>query len=538
MKKILFTLILFTVIISLVSIGCQQQEKTAGDIKPSATAPSITTTTKVPNPAATTAAAPKGEMYGGILREAMISAPARPIGYPAEGVGISHTAGSPAIERLLRTKIDGSSEGVLATAWEVDSASKSITLTLRKGVKFHDNSDFNAEVCKWNLDQQIEAKTARTWLSVDIIDEYTIRINLESFTNMDLSDLAGPTTSQISKEFAEKNGLDAARWNPVGTGPFMFESYERDAKLTYKRNPNYWDAPKPYLDGVEMVIITDATVQQLAFQKGDIHILRDITPQVSRELEDTGSYNVKTDVLGPADKILYPDSMNPKSPWADVRVRYAASYALDRESLAEALGFGYAIPAYQIMQGFKELQVPGLIKTTYNPDKAKALLKESGYPKGFKTTIHNSVVIPNDYVSAIAAQFRDVGIDTSFETPTRGLFEEMRYGTWDGLMSHGLGVWENWNKSFSSYFMGLQYRYVKRPAGFEEGVIASLAAPEQDPELIKNVIKIMYDDMMIIPYMETLTTQFNQKGLHNQRENEFGTQTILYAEYWLEKQLR
>jgi ABC-type transport system substrate-binding protein len=231
--------------------------------------------------------------------------------------------------------------------------------------------------------------------------------------------------------------------------------------------------------------------------------------------------------------------MNSKSPWADPKVRFAASYALDRPSLADALGYGFAIPAYQLLQGFPETRIPDLVPTLYDPAKTQSLLKEAGYPNGFKTTIHAFTrIVPQNYVVAVADQLRKVGINAETDFPTSGKYEEMRYGTWDGLMAHGLNAFDNRNQVFTFYFTGLQFGYCKKSAGWQQGVDASLASPQVEPQLLQNVIQIMYDDMMIIPYMEQQAFLFRLPGVHNPRAEQFPVLTTLYSEIWIEKSLR
>jgi peptide/nickel transport system substrate-binding protein len=540
-KKTIFILLSFVALFSLILVAC--------DNTPAITtsAPKTTATTAPPTsvkPTATTVAptapAPTGDKYGGIYKIALTVAPSRPIGYPPEAAPDSYTGAAPALETLTRNKLDGSIEGVLATSWKVAADGKSITIGLRKGVKFHDGSDFNAAVAKWNMDLARDAKQsgAAAWKSIDVVDDYTIRINLESYVNTVITGLASGVTQMISKAYVDKNGIEAARWNPVGTGPFLFVSYERDAKLTFKRNPNYWDTGKPYLDGIVMTIIADATVRKLAFQKGDIMSLAPQSLLDAKELKDSGKYGVRTGGGGPY--VLIPDSMNPKSPFADVRVRYALSYGLDRVSLANALGFGFAIPAYQFLQGFTDTAIPGLVPTLFDKAKAKQLMTEAGYPNGFKTTIHSFTrIVPANYISAVAAQMKDnMGIDVSIDSPTSGKYEEMRYGTWDGLMGHGLSAFENKNQDFTFYFTGLQFQYCKKPVGWQEGVDASLATPEPDPKMIQNVIQIMYDNMMFIPYIEQQAFLFRLPGVTNPNSEDYPVLTTRYQEIWLDKSLK
>jgi len=319
---------------------------------------------------------------------------------------------------------------VLATAWKVADDGTSITLTLRKGVKFHDGSDFNADVCKWNLDLQIAAKTsgASGWKSIDKVDDYTIRINLINYQNIALTNLAA-AAPQISKANFDKVGIDVARWNPVGTGPFLFVEYLRDAKLTYKRNPNYWEPTQPYLDGVTMTVIADATVRKLAFQKGDIDRLTVAGGLDAVELQKAG-YLMKSMAGGTF--ALIPDSGVAGQPWTNINVRLAASYSLDRNALAKALGLGFLNPAFQIYPGFPATKIPNLQTTEFNPAKAKDLLTQAGYPNGFKTTIHGFTrVVPKDYIEAVAGQMRPVGFDITTDYPEAGKYDDLRYKGWE-----------------------------------------------------------------------------------------------------------
>ena len=227
-------------------------------------------------------AASKPDKYGGILKISMNTGLVGTLGYMPELGNAAGVQMQAVFERLMLLKMDGSLDPELATSWKVADDRKSITMNLRKGVKFHDGSDFNADVCKWNLDLQMAAKKpdVKDWTSIDVIDPYTIRINLSTYANTLFSALSKLTiTGMMSKDAFDKKGIDWVKANPVGTGPFMFVEYVRDGKLTLKKNPNYWDPGKPYLDGIEMSVIPDDTVRNLAFQRGDIMSIHLPLPQ-------------------------------------------------------------------------------------------------------------------------------------------------------------------------------------------------------------------------------------------------------------------
>jgi peptide/nickel transport system substrate-binding protein len=443
----------------------------------------------------------------------------------------------PAIESLVQVRSGGSVEPLLATSWEIAPDGKSITLTLRQGVRFHDGSDFNAQAVKWNLDLQIEAGKATDWESVDVINDYTVRINIPGYKNTILTGLGSGIAMITSPTAVEANGLDWARWNPIGTGPFIFEEYERDAKLTYKRNPDYWQDGLPYLDGVEFVVIADETVRSIAFQKGDIHTLR-ASGLVAQDLKNMG-FDYVTRAGGTF--VLIPDSGNPESPFADIRVRQAVSHAIDREALAEALGYGLSRPAYQVLPGYSLTAIPNLDKHEFDQDLARQLLADAGHTDGLKTTIHAFIrVVPKDYVSAIANMLGEVGIEVEQDFPEAGKYSEYRFGGWnDAMMAHALGAMENLNSTFTFYFVGMQFPSVQKPAGWQEAYDAALSSETVDPVKTQALVKLMHDDVMVIPYLEETAIAFIQKGVNDSGQLKDSLTTVTeYELTWLDPELR
>ncbi|MCJ7782861.1 MAG: ABC transporter substrate-binding protein, partial [Desulfobacterales bacterium] len=214
--------------------------------------------------------------YGGILKivdDYRITF----LGYPQKmTAGWVMRAAAPAIETLLRIDEQGRSIPWLATSYKTDPNAATITLALRKGIKFHDGTDFNAEAVKWNLDQAISEKQFGSVImkSVDVVDPNTVRINLKQWDNTVLGMLSySYIAMMISPTAFKKNGEEWCANNPVGTGPFRFVSWEKDLKITYKKFEGYWQKGKPYLDGIEVHYIADKTVAGLGFRKDETHLL-------------------------------------------------------------------------------------------------------------------------------------------------------------------------------------------------------------------------------------------------------------------------
>ena len=254
------------VLVSVVFINsvssCNQQEST----------PITDTTTQTTGSTSTSMAAPR---RGGKLRLMAGSSPAANIGWPAEMVTSTSASGvnQDICETLLRGDNKGGVYPWLAESYNIADDMGSITFHLRKGVLFHDGSVFNADIAKWNLENYIATKVApyTMWDSVDLIDDYTIRVNFNKWECTLPSSFAegNPVAPIVSKAAFEKNGIEWMRANPVGTGAFKFVSFSQDVSLKEVRNPDYWLQGKPYLEEVEYLYINDAATQKMVMQVGD-----------------------------------------------------------------------------------------------------------------------------------------------------------------------------------------------------------------------------------------------------------------------------
>lgn len=363
------------------------------------------------------------------------------LGYPATMTGQTDgQTSSVCLETLFRFGLKGEIVPLLATGYQADPVKKTITITLRKGVKFHDGSDFNASVCKWNFNQYRAGKRPelKKVTSIDIVDDYTIRLNLSVFDNTIINTIANASDAgrMISRKAFEANGKDWCENNPVGTGPFQFVSRKKDVSIKWKRFDDYWGG-KPYLDGIDLVIIKDATVTLMAFKSGELDILITRNTRDAKALEEEGKY---TTVIRPMGQVpaLAGYAKDPNSPFAKLKVRQAMAHAVNGAALAKAFGLGYWKPHNQ-------WAVPGswgynndIKGYPYNPEKAKKLLAEAGYPNGFKTTL-NFFNFGKEYVdemTVIQGFLKAVGIDGKLNGLQRPGFAEMASlgKGWEGVL--------------------------------------------------------------------------------------------------------
>ena len=509
MKKfliVLLVLLVFTVIIA----GC-------GKAAPTTPAP----TTPAPSkPAPTTPATPAAPtpVSGGTLRWSGTTGPTTPIGYPPECLGPSGVTPQIAMQVLLKEYLGGSIGPNLASAYQVNTSkdNPSITFQLQKGVKFHDGTDFNAKAVEWNFEEMrkapANASMVSNWKTIDIIDDYTLRLNLKEWQNAVIQTFCNSSTYLMSPTAFQTKGLEWVRWNMVGTGPFMQEKWQRDVTLTGVKNPNYWEKGKPYLDKIEYLFTADELSAVALLKTGGCEVVN-CSAMYAKELGAAG-YDVFAQYLGP--QHLVPDSANPDSPWSNLKVRQAAEYAIDKENIAKSLGYGFWKTAYQFSTEASKAYDPTIPGRKYDVAKAKQLMTEAGYPSGFKTTIVAGPLFLNrDSILAIQSQLAAIGIQTEVQFPDMAKWSVMSRSTWNNALFYtSVNEWANQNVTFN-YFIGTpgtSWLSAIRPAGYKELLDQSKVTPEQDPALLKKIENMIYDNVVAIPiYSSSLTWAFNKK---------------------------
>ena len=496
-----FVFLTILLLVSIIFAGCGGNTTASKTTNP-ATSTAITSTTVKPT---TAVATPK---RGGTLRIIYDSSPTGVIGYPVEIMGDGGFAPQLCIEGLLKENNKGEISPWLAESYQLADDRTSMTYKLRKGVKFHDGSDFNATVVKWNLENVIAAKQAPNWSSVDIVDDYTVRINLSKWQNTMWS---GFGASMISKAAFDKNGIDWVRQNPVGTGPFKFVSYEKDATFTGIKNPDYWGKgadgkPLPYLDGVKISFIPDSVTQESAMQAGEADML--VIKHGSKVASDLAALGLTVKSAAIDTSVLIPDTANPDSPWANQKVREAVEYAIDREAIAKGMGYGYWKPAYQIPGSADLPYDPNFsLGRKYDVEKAKQLLTEAGYPNGFTTTIIAAPASLNvDIPVAVQGYLAKIGITVDVQYPDAGKFTtDYWFGKWqNGAVYEPIAGFPNYMLIFSILFNPTTNWHPswQRTTEWLEVYNAALNAPAPDTKLMKAATDLLTKYALLIPINE------------------------------------
>lgn len=489
MKK--YTIAICIIILSTLLLGCGEPATET----PTTTVPTTTTTSPTTTPTST------GPQYGGTFKFIDPRSPANTLGWLTEPGPPLGLYACTYLEGLIGVTIDGAAFPKLATEWEIAPDLTSITFTLRQGVKFHDGSDFNAEVAKWNFDEYIadHHSSVNNIVSVDVIDEYSIILYLSQYNNT----LIGNTIAgiyMVSKAAYDEVGREGLRWNPVGTGPFKFESFERDVVVKVTRFDDYWQEGKPYLDAIEAHFIQDPLTAQASFEAGEVDA---VGGDVARQLHDLKQkgYEILTRYSGA--HTLIPDSNNPDSIYADPLIRKAIDYAIDRDAIVKARGFDLWITTYQFCSPDASAYVTDLAERRYDPDMAKQLLADAGYPEGFDTKIiGDSSTADKDAAVAIQGFLSEVGINAQLDWVDFAGFVQYVMGGWTDAMLFCANGFEAGNMNSGIDFVWSQtapfFPSVKKTDELQAMITASLSSRDYDPELVKKILRYINEEAMFL----------------------------------------
>ncbi len=273
----------------------------------------------------------------------------------------------------------------LAESWTVSADQRVYEFRLRQGLKFHNGDPFTAEDVKFTFHRAKGSKVLHDKVrEVAIIDPYRVRFHLHEPWG-DFMTFYGTLVSGagwiVPKKYVERVGDDGFRKAPVGLGPYKFVSHTAGVELVMEAFEGYW-RKTPSVKRVVFKSVPDSTTRMAMLKRGEVDIayLLDV-PQAQEVKRDP---NLKLAFSGGIATFFldFLDQWDPKSPWADRRVRLAANYAIDRRALSESETLGASKPTGSIIPRTFEFALP-IEPYPYDPARAKQLLSEAGYPNGF-----------------------------------------------------------------------------------------------------------------------------------------------------------
>ncbi len=290
-------------------------------------------------------------------------------------------------DRLVKLNPDMTVGPELAQSWTIAPGGASITFTLRRGIKFHDGTDFNADIVKWELERCLDPKVVCSSVgkidqvaSVSKVDDYTVTVNLKRPWRPALPGFAVPEMSMPSKAGVEKfksydqpNG-DFGK-NPIGTGPFVFKEWKPSDHVTVTKNATYWQSGQPYMDSILFQHAPDTNVMFAMLRTGETDIID--SPQRDQLAIIKDDTNLKTSSFDTG-RVYIIRLLSNKPPLDNKALRQAIGFAIDRQALINSLYGGAGRPAYStIGQGWAFN--PDIKPIVYDVNKAKQKLQEAGY---------------------------------------------------------------------------------------------------------------------------------------------------------------
>lgn len=330
----------------------------------------------------------------------------------------------------------------LAERWEVAPDLKSVRFFLRRGVKFHDGTPFNAQAVKFNVERMIDRARTPTnrplWdpiAGADVIDEFTVVVRTKAPYSPILNSFAHGSGSLVSPTAVEKLGEKAIAQQPVGAGPYRLESFTPGQEVILRAFDGYWGG-RPATDRLVFKYILEASTRVAALRTGSVDVIDSVPVQLIAGLKREANIEVITRPgLRPMGLVI--NTFKP--PYDDVRVRKALNHAVPVKTIAERVFFGFA----------KQSDSPLAFDTQghvsagtyeYSVDKAKALLREAGFTAGADgklskggqplkmTLLASEGLFPGDVSIAeiCARSFQQVGIDVTITKIERGSY-------WDAL---------------------------------------------------------------------------------------------------------
>ena len=318
------------------------------------------------------------------------------------------------LEPLVRYSEANVLEPLLAESWEAVDAT-TWRITLRQGIKFSNGEEFNADAVKASVEVFVSSKGfGSTYFKlikeVRVVDPYTVEMVTDAPSPI-LPDLLAFLYIYPPKYFQEV-GADAFGQSPIGVGPYVLSEWVKGDHITVKRNPNYWGSA-PAIDQITFRIATEDSTRVAMLQTGQADLVMGVPPQMVSQVEQAGARAERVTTT----RLVFVELNRFDPVLQDVRLRKALNYATDKQAIIDSVFSGNATPFDGIIQpgmaGYAEGNVTGY---SYDPDEAKRLMAEAGYPNGFAFDFYvgvNRLPLDSELADALVGQWAKVGISAT-----------------------------------------------------------------------------------------------------------------------------
>jgi len=410
-------------------------------------------------------------------------------------------------DTLLKPMPDGTYSPCLAESWNMSPDAKVYEFKLRKGVKFHNGDPMTAEdvifsFWRYKAAQAkiIHGKTEKA----EVVNPHLVRFHFkEPFTDFLEYLLPGGTTIGwvVPKKYVEKVGEAGFKKHPIGAGPYKFVEFLTGVRLVGEAFEEYWRKVPP-IKRMEFYIVTEPATRLAMAKRGEVDISTLMQGVFYEDLKKDSKLRMLSP-LSPTRWLVYITSQwDPKSPWSDPRVRKAASLAIDRKTLADVHMPGCGPVGSLGLEG--DPMAVDFPADPYNPEEAKKLLREAGFPRGF----HGGKFYPYQggywpYGEQIANYWKVIGITVDTVLLDRPAWFANRQG---GKMKGGIFIDNSQAPTIGGRLLYLfgstSYGNYPDIQGLWEQYQREVS-PKGRKEALERIQKLIYDKTMVIPLTST-----------------------------------
>lgn len=405
----------------------------------------------------------------------------------------------------------------LAESWEVLADNVTWVFHLRKGVKFHNGEEFNAEAVKFSFDLYQQEESKRYFYigglvdRTEVIDDYTVHLVLTQPSRIILSSMVQLTI--LPPKYYQEVGAEEFGKAPIGTGPYKLLEWRKGERMVFERYEEYW-GPKPFPDRLVFRPIKEPSTRVAELLAGGVDIIQSLPLEQVSDIEAREDLEVLP-VKG-ARQMVFPFNQT-HEPFDDVRVRLAMNLAVDRDPIVQEIlqGFGTPLRGPNFAPGTIGYN-PNVSEYPYDPERAKELLAEAGYPDGFEADwlISSGAFIKDlEIEEAVAGQLAEIGVNLNLivtERPTmvagfmEGDFIGMTSTTWGTIKDPD--IWLSWNM-------------ISRPSFVDQTAIDMLMEskvimdPDERDALFQELFQYLHDNPVWLYVVATDDIYAAKKGL-------------------------
>ncbi|MFY4776488.1 ABC transporter substrate-binding protein [Metabacillus sp. RGM 3146] len=460
-------------------------------------------------------------------------------------------------ERLLKYgENDTTIHPSLAETWDVSKDGLVYTFHLRKGVKFHDGTDFNADAVVFNFDRWMNGDADKfpyytmfggykkdeghVIKEVKALDENTVQFTLKRPQAPFLKNIAMAPFGIASPTAVKKYG-DKFRENPVGTGPFKFIEWKANDRIVLEKNENYWMKGYPKLNKVIFKTIPDNSARLNALQTGEIDLMDGVNPSdLDKVKADQNLQLFKRASMN----VGYVGLTVTRKPLDNKLVRQALNYAVDKKSIIQAFYGGLAEPAKNPLPPTLEGYDNGIQEYPYDPAKAKELLKQAGFPNGFSMELW-AMPVARPYMpegmkvaEVLQSSFEKIGVKAKIVTYDWATYlEKASKGEADSFMLGWTG--DNGDPDNFIYTLldkdsigGNNYTFYSNDK-LHKILIEAQTVTDQEKrnELYKQAQEIIHDDAPWIPLVHSTPLMAGDKTITGFTPHPTGTDLFTNTEF-------